>query len=131
VAEAGAARLFHLVRPADWAPDDDAWRPPSLASQGFVHLSFPHQLAGTLDLHFADAGPVWLLEVDPAQVAADLRLERSRDEEPFPHLFAALPLDSLRRHWHLRGALGAPDLPRLGARPDRDDPPGIPGPPSV
>ena len=38
--------LLHLVEPASWraALTEGALRPPSLASDGFVHLSTPEQV---------------------------------------------------------------------------------------
>ena len=90
-------RLFHCV-PADLGPElrGEQFAPPSLASEGFVDLSFAHQLAGTLQLHFAGQERVLLLELDPERVADELRLEASRNAEDFPHLYRALrPTDLL------------------------------------
>jgi uncharacterized protein (DUF952 family) len=124
-------RLFHLVLPADWRAADPAapWAPPSLASEGFLHLSFARQLQGTLEVHFAAADEVWLLEVDPEAVAADLALEPSRGGELFPHLHRALGREEVLGWWRLvrddGGALRAPDLegPRPAGSERRPGPP--------
>ncbi|MAF67116.1 MAG: hypothetical protein CMJ84_15840 [Planctomycetes bacterium] len=129
MAEGRPERLFHLVRPADWAPADGMWRPASLASEGFVHLSFPHQLAGTLEAHFADAGCAWLLEIEPAAVAASLRLEPSRGGQLFPHLHGALPLAAVACHWPIERVSGLWALPRVGDAAGVDAPLAIPGAP--
>ena len=105
-------RLFHLIR----ADGDElqksieeilgSYKSPSLASEGFVHLSFEHQLGGTLETHFADAARVLLLEISRPSVLEDLRLESSRGGADFPHLYRAL--DTRRREgdvtecWALR-----------------------------
>lgn len=124
-------RLFHLVLPADWCAADPTapWAPPSLASEGFLHLSFARQLQGTLEVHFATADEVWLLEVDPEAVAADLALEPSRGGELFPHLHRALGREEVLGWWRLvrndGGTLTAPDLegPRPGGPERRPGPP--------
>jgi uncharacterized protein (DUF952 family) len=111
-----AARLFHLAAPGDWLPGA-GHAPASLAREGFVHLSFAHQLEGTLRVHFAAARELELVELDPAAVADALRLEPSRGGEEFPHLYRALAAaDELRRWTLVRGASGQFALP-----------PGVPG----
>jgi len=128
VQDAGAPadpRLFHLVSPAAWSRAEPTapWCPPSLASEGFVHLSFAHQLAGTLAAHFAAGGELLLLEVDPAAVAPDLRLETSRGGEPFPHLFRGLERVEVLGWWPLGCEGGCWELPRLAPRAAADAPP--------
>jgi uncharacterized protein (DUF952 family) len=125
-------RLFHLVQPKGWAEADrDApWAPSSLASEGFVHLSFPHQLLGTLDAHFDGTDELWLFEVDPESVADDLVLEASRGGALFPHLYRALGREEVLGHWRLTRALdGAWSLPLWGPSADADGPRRVPGPP--
>jgi uncharacterized protein (DUF952 family) len=125
--EADTERLFHLVRPAQWTTGGEAWRPASLESEGFVHLSFAHQLSGTLALHFADVTSVWLLEVQRARVAREVRLEPSRDGERFPHLYGPLELAAVARSWSVQRVGEGWELPRLAAA--GDSPAGAPGPP--
>ena len=119
-------RLFHLVLPGAWAAADPAaaWAPPSLASEGFVHLSFAHQRAGTLAAHFAATGEsLWLLEVDAAALGPELVLEPSRGGQDFPHLYRALARAEVLGHWPLRReADGTWRLPDLAHAADADDP---------
>jgi len=84
-------RLFHFVDADAWARvgDDGVWQPPSLESEGFVHLSLRHQLEGTLEAHFAGADGVLLLEVAPLD-DTHLVFEPSRGGALFPHLFRGL-----------------------------------------
>ncbi len=127
-------RLFHLAAPAELeafrarAAVDSAARhePPSLASEGFVHLSYADQLAGTLGAHFASARELALLEVRPG--IQDLRVEDSRGGDRFPHLYRALSAPDVVRTWPLSRAgtaAGAPwVLPRLSLAATRDTDPG-------
>ena len=124
-----AERLFHLVTAGDW-PAAGRWSPPSLAGEGFVHLSFAHQLEGSARLHLTGPGPLWLLEVDAAALDDALRLEASRDGMEFPHLYRPLERDELLGHWLVeRDARGAWGLPELGASAAEDAPPRRPGAP--
>ncbi len=58
---------------------------------GFIHLSAPDQVAGTLARHFAHQDDLLLIAVDTARLAPALRWEPSRGGALFPHLYA--PLD--------------------------------------
>ncbi len=63
---------------------------------GFIHLSAAHQLAGTLAKHFKGKNDLVILEVDAAALGEDLRWERSRGQDLFPHLYARLPTSAVR-----------------------------------
>ncbi len=58
---------------------------------GFIHLSALHQLAGTLAKHFKDQVNLMLIEFDADALGGDLRWERSRGGDLYPHLYAPLP----------------------------------------
>jgi 1,4-dihydroxy-6-naphthoate synthase len=96
----GPSRLLHLAPPeaATALTAGQPWHPPSLESEGFVHLSFEHQVAGSLAAHFTGQGPLALLELRPELLAApEVLLELSRGGAPFPHLHRELrPEDLLR-----------------------------------
>ena len=120
-------RLFHLTDDTGVARLREAGllEPSSLAGEGFVHLSFAHQLAGTLEVHFAGVDELCLLELVPEAVADALRLEASRGGADFPHLYRAVTADDVRQLWRLRrapgGAFAVPAFAAAG-----DDPPGTP-----
>lgn len=120
-------RLFHLADTLEWQrfqdAGDQAWAPASLAREGFVHLSFAEQLAGTLDAHFADRRTLVLLEVEARALGSELRLERSRAGLLFPHVYRALWRTELVGVWRLARA-GGWNLPRLAAERTADEPPG-------
>ena len=123
-------RLFHLA-PAtalDLARRSGAsdWQPASLASEGFIHLSFASQLRGTLLAHFATSRELLLLEVDAARAEPDLRLEPSRGGALFPHLYAPLPFGWILRQWLMVRRDSVWSVPYLGDRAEQDIPPGEP-----
>lgn len=122
-------RLLHLVDEAVWSPEQGLWRPPGMEREGFVHLSFPEQLAGTLAVHFSGIARALLLEVDAGRLE-DLRLEPSRDGQLFPHLHAPLALDTILRHWLLERGEAGWEPPCLGDGPRQDVPAGRPGAPA-
>lgn len=123
-------RIFHLVVPESWRQADARadWQPSSLHTEGFVHMSFAAQLRDTTRIHFADHAEVWLFEVDVPSILADLRIETSRDAQPFPHLYRALRRDEILGWWRLdRDPRGDWRLPELGERADDDKGPRHPG----
>ena len=114
-------RLFHLTTPGAWhdAQAKGSLEPASLASEGFVHLSFGDQVAGTLAVHFArgrsEVQELLLLELDAAALGGKLVVEPSRGGALFPHLYRALvPTDVVAVHKIAPGDGDLWDLPPLG-----------------
>ena len=99
--------VFHLVPPEQW-PAAGWYRPASLATEGFVHLSFADQLLGSANRHFAGADALVAVELDPLAVGADIRIEDSYGSgAAFPHAYGALPVSAaLKRHPLRRGPDG-------------------------
>jgi uncharacterized protein (DUF952 family) len=62
---------------------------------GFIHLSAPHQLAGTLATHFKGQAGLVLIAVDAERLGQDLKWEASRGGALFPHLYAPLELEAV------------------------------------
>jgi uncharacterized protein (DUF952 family) len=89
--------ILHITTPGEWAAAQAAGaiRPPSLDNEGFVHCSTRAQLVTTLGRHFRGAGPLLILRLDPAAVAADLRWEESHPGERFPHVYAPVPVSAV------------------------------------
>ncbi|NJM49764.1 MAG: DUF952 domain-containing protein [Sphingomonadales bacterium] len=73
-----------------------AGAPVDLAD-GYIHLSAPDQLQGTLDKHFAGQSGLVIAEIDLAMLDGDVRWEVSRGGALFPHLYnRALPMAAVR-----------------------------------
>jgi uncharacterized protein (DUF952 family) len=66
------------------------------ARDGFIHFSTAAQLAGTMAKHFSGQRELLLVAVDADVLGANLKWERSRGGELFPHLYAELPLTAVR-----------------------------------
>ncbi len=66
------------------SPDDER--------DGYIHLSLASQVKTTLDKHFADQDDLVLVTVQAQRLGSQLKWERSREDELFPHLYAQLPL---------------------------------------
>jgi len=88
--------LFHITTRAAWEAAQGAreYRAPSLASEGFIHLSTEEQWRGTLQRFYRAVPDLVLLQIDPARLRSELRFERT-DHDDFPHLFGPLDLDAV------------------------------------
>lgn len=116
----GPTRLFHLTTPGAAAglASGEPWSPPSLGSEGFIHLSFEDQVAGTLDAHFRGQGELALLELCPELLARpEVVLEASRGGLPFPHLYRALGPADVLRSWPVMAEGGSHRVPVEAALP--------------
>ncbi|MCO4773417.1 MAG: DUF952 domain-containing protein [Deltaproteobacteria bacterium] len=86
------SQLFHIVARDQWGPAkaSGTYAPPSLESEGFIHLSARHQVAGTAARFYAGVPGLVLLEVDEAALGDKLVWEEGEPGVQFPHLYRAL-----------------------------------------
>jgi glutathione S-transferase len=89
-------RLFHIARIADWeqARRDGGYRVSSLGKrlddEGFIHLSFAHQVKSVAEAFYRGMTDLVLLELDPQRLGAPVMIESE-----FPHLYGELRLDAV------------------------------------
>ena len=87
--------IFHITTRAEWeaALRAGEYTAPSLESEGFIHLSNRHQVAGVANAVYRGVPDLVLLSVDPEKLAAPLRYEHGEHaNERFPHLYGPLEL---------------------------------------
>ncbi|MFN2562810.1 MAG: DUF952 domain-containing protein [Jatrophihabitans sp.] len=88
------APLFHIVATVDW-PRTGWYRPASLDTEGFVHLSFRDQVAASANRHYRTAGELVVIELDPVSIAAEIRVEDSYGTgTAFPHAYGPIPVSA-------------------------------------
>jgi uncharacterized protein (DUF952 family) len=89
-------RIYHITTAIAWqeALQQESYVHPSLATEGFIHCSYWEQVDETLKLHFKGQTDLVLLEIDPTQLTAELKVEPSRNGELFPHLYGPLNLNA-------------------------------------
>jgi uncharacterized protein (DUF952 family) len=93
------AILYKICTAAAWR---EAQRAGSLSGtaddlrDGFIHLSTPEQVAGTLARHFAGQRDLMLLAVAEDALRPLLRWEPARGGALFPHLYGVLPVSAVQ-----------------------------------
>ena len=89
--EGGATdeRLLHVLERDRWEAVEDAYRPESLDSEGFVHFSTVDSILAVAQYGHADADDPVLLVVDPAELDAEVRYEET-PSGAFPHVHGPL-----------------------------------------
>lgn len=86
--------IYKLMGADDWAAFAQAGLFTGSAADrtdGFIHYSAAHQLAGTAAKHFAGRRDLVLVAVDGSALGSALRWEPSRGGQLFPHGYAPLP----------------------------------------
>ena len=85
--------MLHFTSRAEWeaAQASGQYRPYGMAADGFIHLSFGHQLARVAAERARGAPDLVILVVDPSGLESELRLEGG-----FPHLYGPIPVASVR-----------------------------------
>jgi uncharacterized protein (DUF952 family) len=93
-------RIYHLALREHWeqALADGSYREStlgrSLEEEGFIHCSFAEQVQRIKDLFYGGRADVVLLEIDPALVPAEIRIEQVGDNR-FPHIYGELTVDAV------------------------------------
>lgn len=98
-------RLLHLALQGDWkhARRTGEYRTSTLGltleQQGFIHLSFPNQLATVAAAHYAEVSePLVVLEIDRTALGSAVAVEPGDDGgDLFPHLYGPLPVAAVVR----------------------------------
>ncbi len=84
------------------------------ARDGFIHFSTASQVPETLRKHFFGQRALFLVEVDGDALGSELRWERSRNDELFPHLYGELDLGAVISVINLNmRSDGSHDVPEL------------------
>jgi uncharacterized protein (DUF952 family) len=88
---------FHIATRAAWAQAQAAgeYRPASLQSEGFIHLSLPEQVVATANRFFRGQRDLVLLQIEVGLLRAPIRMEMA-DGQQFPHLYGPLNLEAVR-----------------------------------
>jgi len=97
--------MLHIVTTVGWqdAQDGGEYRPPSLNEEGFIHCSTPEQLIAVANDRFAGQDGLLLLQIDPAQVPAEILYEDCYESgQTFPHIYGPLPLPAVTRVFNFR-----------------------------
>jgi glutathione S-transferase len=89
-------RLFHIARLADWeqARRDGVYRVSSLGKllddEGFIHLSFAHQVKSVAVAFYRGMTDLVLLELAPDRLEAPVVIESL-----YPHVYGEIPLQAV------------------------------------
>ncbi|MCC0015727.1 MAG: DUF952 domain-containing protein [Rhodobiaceae bacterium] len=113
--------VFKIATAAEWAHAVEAGcytGSPDDLRDGFIHFSSRHQLAGTLERHFAGRNSLVLVCVDAAALGDALKWEASRGGKAYPHLYGDLPLAAVTGVRPIMDGAGGPVVERIAALMD-------------
>jgi uncharacterized protein (DUF952 family) len=96
--------IFHITEPEIWAAAGEtgtytgSTRGQSLEDVGFIHCSYADQVQMIANFVYPDwDGELILLEIDPAQLGEDLRVESAFEAGVmFPHIYGPLPTSAVK-----------------------------------
>jgi uncharacterized protein (DUF952 family) len=90
--------IYHVTDKANWEQALAAgfYEAPSLHSEGFIHASSIHQVAGVLDRYYKNKTDLVLLHIDESQLVSQVKYELApKVNEIFPHIFGAVNIDAI------------------------------------
>jgi uncharacterized protein (DUF952 family) len=66
-----------------------------LATEGFIHCSYPSQLEAVLKRYYSDVEKVLILKIDTDKLLSKLVKEPSTNDEMYPHIYGRLNLSAV------------------------------------
>lgn len=97
--------IYHITTQSEWAKaqENGVYQAPSLASQGFIHLSKREQITKVANAIYTGQTDLVLLCVDESKLDANLRFEppdtmvpaAHYDGELFPHVYGTINLNAV------------------------------------
>ena len=95
-------QLLHITDPETWRQSRAAGeyamstRGVTLAEQGFIHTSLPHQVGRIADLVYPDTADLVILVIDTGRLTVPVRYEAAEPGgEQFPHIYGPLSADAV------------------------------------
>ena len=84
--------IYHIVLPEVWEKfkDEYEYEAESLATEGFIHCSYRHQLDDVLERYYKGAEKVLILHINPHYLKSDLIAEPSTNREIYPHIYGKI-----------------------------------------
>ena len=84
--------IYHVVLPQVWErfKNKPSYQPDSLATEGFIHCSYPNQLPDVLRRYYSKVDKVLILKIDTEKLFAKLVKEESTNNEIYPHIYGRL-----------------------------------------
>tara|TARA_Y100000590_G_C15309778_1_gene859714 strand:+ start:372 stop:710 length:339 start_codon:yes stop_codon:yes gene_type:complete len=96
--------LYHITTKFDYikAKDKGFYDFCALKTEGFIHLSFKHQVLETADRYFKGKDNLIVFEINPATLEQSIKVENTvGGEELFPHLYSELPVSVIEKIYDL------------------------------
>jgi uncharacterized protein (DUF952 family) len=90
--------IYHVTTRDSWeaALATGAYAAPSLYTEGFIHCSKAHQVAGVLERYFKGQSNLVRLTIDPEKLKEKLVYEEAPSVgEDFPHVYGTINTDAV------------------------------------
>jgi uncharacterized protein (DUF952 family) len=89
-----SAPILHITTAAAWAEAEarGVYTADSLATEGFIHCSDPHQVMWVAQQRFSGRSDLVILYIDPSRLRDEVRYENLEGgTELFPHVYGPIP----------------------------------------
>lgn len=90
--------IYHVTSKAQWqqALAQGYYEAPSLAVEGFIHLSEKEQVQGVLQRYYQQQTNLVLLHIETTKLTMPLKYEMAPSvNESFPHLYGRLNVEAV------------------------------------
>jgi uncharacterized protein (DUF952 family) len=88
--------LYHITSRDDWAEAEinKIYQPPSLTTEGFIHLSTDKQLLASANKFYKGKPDLLVVAINEKRLDADLKYDAA-DGDSYPHLYGPLNMEAV------------------------------------
>lgn len=90
--------IYHVTTAADWkaAKESGQYHHPSIKTEGFIHCSQEHQVAGVLERYFAGQINLVKLVIDTDKLSSKFVFDWSPSSaDTFPHIYGVININAV------------------------------------
>ena len=102
--------VFKILEHKEWFNNEEEYKGSLIdLKDGFIHLSTKNQIYETCKKHFFGRENLIVMYFKIKDLGNNLKWEKSRNNDLFPHYYGDLDTKSISKIWHLsRGAFEIP-----------------------
>jgi uncharacterized protein (DUF952 family) len=91
--------FYHIILPSVWQQFEhaEAYISETFEQEKFIHFSTDIQVQDTLTRYYEHENEILILKIDGEPLMDKIKFERAPNGDEFPHLYAHLPIQCIKK----------------------------------
>ena len=101
--------FYHIILPSIWQQfqGEAFYVSETFEQEKFIHLSTDIQVQDTLNRYYEHVNEIQILKIDGESLMPNIKFELAPNGDEFPHLYAHLPVQLIKKVYHFNKKEGA------------------------